>query len=251
MKYKIDAIIPCAGNNKRMNTKLPKALLKINGEHSLNHQLRLLNNYVANFYIIINNKPNEKMKYIKRIEKKYLKNINFVTSQAGNGDGRAILDGLNKIYKYKKKSSNVFICWGDVYFKNNYLFQKFKDYFCNKIKIKTIMVPLKSKNNPYVTFVPDKNDRIKNVLFQRRNQFVDYGYQDLGIFFINNNLIRKILAIMSKKIKKNQELNFLDSIKIMYKKKKYIDQYVLDFDPQTYSYNKINELNNARYHAKK
>ena len=69
MKYKIDAIIPCAGNNKRMNTKLPKALLKINGEHSLNHQLRLLNNYVANFYIIINNKPNEKMKYIKRIER--------------------------------------------------------------------------------------------------------------------------------------------------------------------------------------
>ena len=49
---------------------------------------------------------------------------------------------------------------GDVYFKNNYLFQNLK-FFCNKIKKKTIMVPLKSKNNPYVTFVPDKNDRIK------------------------------------------------------------------------------------------
>ena len=87
MKYKIDAIIPCAGNNKRMHTKLPKALLKINGEHSLNRQLCLLSNYIDKFYIIINNRPNEKKKYIKRIHKKYLHNVIFVTSKAGSGDG--------------------------------------------------------------------------------------------------------------------------------------------------------------------
>ena len=251
MKHKIDAIIPCAGNNKRMHTKLPKALLKINGEHSLNHQLYLLKNYIDKFYIIINDRPNEEIKYIKRIDKKYLNNIIFVTSQAGSGDGRAILDGLNAIYKCRKKLSNIFICWGDIYFKNDFLFKKLKDYFSNNIKVKTIMTPLKLIRNPYVTFVPDKNGNIKNVLFQRRNQFVDYGYQDLGIFFINYNFIRKILIIMSKKIKNNHELNFLDCINIMYKKKKFIHPYVLNFNPQTYSFNKINELNNARYHAKK
>ena len=127
MKYKIDAIIPCAGNNKRMHTKLPKALLKINGEHSLNRQLYILSNYIDKFYIIINNRPNEKKKYIKRIHKKYLDNVIFVTSKAGSGDGRAILDGLNKIYIFKKKFSNIFICWGDVYFKNDNLFKKLND----------------------------------------------------------------------------------------------------------------------------
>ena len=80
---------------------------------------------------------------------------------------------------------------------------------------------------------------------------MDYGYQDLGIFFINYNFIRKILENMSKKIKNNHELNFLDSINIMYKKKKFVNPYILNFNPQIYSFNKINELNNARYHAKK
>ena len=42
----------------------------------------------------------------------------------------------------------------------------------------------------------------------------------------------------------------MDTIEIIYKKRKFIKTYVLNFDPETYSFNKANELNNIRYHAK-
>ena len=105
--------------------------------------------------------------------------------------------------------------------------------------------------NPYVSFVFDYKNNMKTVLFQRRNQFVDKGYQDLGIFIINQNFIQKLLINMKENIYENEELNFLDSIKIMYNVKKYAKPLILNFDPETYSFNKINELNITRYHAKK
>ncbi len=251
MKNKIDAIIPCAGNSKRMQTKLPKALLKVNGESSINNQLKILNKFIDNFYIIINENLNEEKKYIKRIETKYLKKITFISSKAGSGDGMAILDALNYINKTKNRQTNIFVCWGDVYFKNDNIIKIFKDYFSNKKKLKTMLIPLKFKKNPYVSFIFDNNNNIKQVLFQRRNQFVDFGYQDLGIFLINKNFTHKILTTMNKNTNKNRELNFLDSIEKLYNNKKYIESYILKIDPETYSFNKINELNITRYHAKK
>lgn len=251
MKNKIDAIIPCAGNSKRMQTNLPKALLKVNGESSINNQLKLLNKFINNFYIIINENINEEKKYIMRIETKFLKKITFISSKAGSGDGMAILDALNYIKKTKNKQTNIFVCWGDVYFKNINIIKIFKDYFFNKNKIKTMLIPLKFKKNPYVSFVFDQNNNIKQVLFQRRNQFVDYGYQDLGIFLINKNFTHNILTKMKKNTDINKELNFLDSIQILYNNKKFIESYILKIDPETYSFNKINELNITRYHAKK
>jgi NDP-sugar pyrophosphorylase family protein len=251
MKNKIDAIIPCAGNSKRMQTSLPKALLKVNGESSLNNQLKLLNKYIDNFYIIINENFNEKDKYIKRIDKQFLRKITFISSKAGSGDGMAILDGLNYINISKNIQTNIFVCWGDVYFKNENIIKLFKDYFFSKKILKTMLIPLKFKKNPYVAFLFDRNSNVKKVLFQRRNQFVDFGYQDLGIFLINKNFTQKILTIMKKKTDKNIELNFLDSIERLYNNKKYIKPYILKIDPETYSFNKINELNIIRYHAKK
>lgn len=253
MKQKIDAIIPCAGNSKRMKVNLPKSLLKVNGESSLNHQLKILDKYINIFYIIINQNLNEKEKYIKRIDKKFIKRIRFVQSKAGSGDGMAILNGLDYINKHNinPNSNNIFICWGDIYFKNNKILNKLRVYFSGKINIKTILIPLRFKNNPYVSFIFDKKNNLKNVLFQRRNQFVDKGYQDLGVFIINNNFIHKLLIKMKNTSNENNELNFLDSIKQMYNNKKYAEALILNFDPETFSFNKINELNITRYHAKK
>ncbi len=251
MSFKIDAIIPCAGRNERMNTKLPKALLKINKESVINNQIRSLSNYIRNFFIIINENKDEKNKFLKRIDKKYHKKLFFIKSKPGSGDGMALLDGLLHINNNYNYTGNIFVCWGDIYFENKKIIQLFKNYYNNKILISSILIPLKYKKNPYVAFLIDKKNKINNVLFQRRNQFVDYGYQDLGFFIINNKKIMNILKYMKKNIKKNHELNFLDSVKILYKKKFYVKPFFLNFDPKTYSFNKLNELKSLRYYVKK
>ena len=136
MSNKIDAIIPCAGNSKRMNVNLPKALLKVNGESSLNHQLKLLDKFINFFYIIINQNINEREKYIKKIDKKFLKRIIFIQSKAGSGDGMAILNALEYMNDNKKNKNNIFICWGDIYFKNDKVLNLLRDYFFCKKNIK-------------------------------------------------------------------------------------------------------------------
>jgi len=249
MIKKINSIIPCAGSQIRMETKMPKSLLKINGEPSLNRLIKLLYNRINLFYLVISEKKNEKNLFLSKIEKKFHRKIRFITSLSGSGDGQAVLDAIIK-GKISHNINYTLLCWGDVYFKSaktvNFLFN-----YVEKNNIKNnFIVPLYERKNPYVAFIKDNNNIIHKVFFQRRKQYVDYGFQDLGFFLIKTNIIKKYLLKLKKINKTKKELNFLDLVKILYKNQLPIESITLNFSPDVYSFNILSELKRVRNNAK-
>jgi len=250
MEIKIPyAIIPCAGKAKRMGKiSIPKSLYNINGIPNLETLLIKLSKYCSRFVLAINEEDFIDNIYKKNLSKNLLSKIDFVPSVSGAGDGQAVLDCLNFISKKNLKNDYNLICWGDTYIQDVSIFK----FLTEKIGIlsEDFVVPINHVKKPYVAYLFNKKNKLSRVAFQRRGEFLNEGYTDLSIFFIKKN-VKNYLIEMKKNINlsnnnKLNELNFLDLINFMYKKR--ISMATITIDVNTYinSFNTVKEALNLQ-----
>ena len=250
MEIKIPfGIIPCAGEAKRMgNINMPKSLYHINGIPTLQTLLIKLSQFCSRFVLAINETDFINNIYKQSLSEELLSKIDFVPSVSGAGDGQAILDCLNFISNKNLKNDYNLICWGDSYIKDASIFK----FLIKKISSlnEDFVVPINHVKNPYVTYLFSKKNKLSRVAFQRRGEFLNEGYTDLSVFFIKMN-IKDYLIEMKKNqnlITKNKvnELNFLDLVNFMYKKR--ISMATINIDSNTYisSFNTVKEALNLK-----
>ena len=242
------AIIPCAGRASRMgDIKLPKALSNIRGKPALHHLLESLDDYFSSYFIPINGDDYEKEVFQKNLPSKFIKKINFIKSIPGSGDGQAVLDAMSD-KSFNKNASQVFVCWGDIYInKDNFIQSLISEAESHKT-IESMLIPLRKTINPYVAYLFDDKKRISRVAFTRRGEIIEKGLTDLSMFFINPSLIYDSLFELKKlgsNIKVNKdienELNFLDLIEFLYKKKNPVTYFEPNTEEAIFSFNTLIE----------
>ena len=191
------AIIPCAGNGKRMgDIDVPKSLYKIEGKPALVDILKKLDSYFSSFYIPISNKTGFESLFRDAIPYKYLKKINFVQSLSGSGDGQAVLDAL-KIINKGSISGHVFVCWGDIYIRDTSVIKSLVIEVEGKFA-EDLIIPTRKVKNPYVRYFPDNKNNLIKVALSRRGQFHDKGLTDLSVFFIKPAPVQEYLTILKE-----------------------------------------------------
>ena len=247
------AIIPCAGHGSRMGKKKSiKSLEVIAGKTILEHLITILSDYVDYFFIPISHDSFRNEIFKKKLPKNLLKKILFVKSVAGSGDGQAVLDSLRIINEKYKKNNHVLVCWGDTYILNKsfvvYCYENL-----NKYSRYILTFPSALVKNPYVGFLRDNKGKIMKAIFTKRGDRIMNCEKDFSIFFIKPKNIQQELELMKKKLLKSDgtlfsykgELNFLDLIYWLYRKK--INIKAFEYNLQNYnnpvvSFNSLNEL---------
>ena len=241
------AIIPCAGQAKRMGQlDLPKSLIEIKGKPVLLHLLEKLSKFFDIFYIPINIK--DKHHYLSHIPKNFLKKIVLIDSEPGTGDGQAVLDALYKI-DAKEIMNDIMVCWGDTILSQDDLI----NLLVNLKFSEPLVIPVHLTKNPYVAYLENDLGVPKRVAFQRRGEVYDEGKTDISLFLIKAEEIKNNLIQLKQKNREmkddvvsslNSELNFLDLVEHLYlvsNPAKFLD---IDFNNDIYSFNTMEELGN-------
>ena len=192
---KFDLIILSGGKGTRVSRytkKIPKCLIKINGQPFLFHQLKyLLKNNIKNIIICTGYLNNQINLYLK----KNISNINVKTLSDGNtplGTGGAIINAL----KFMKK--NFFILYGD----------SFLNFDLNLLR----------NNNNLATMAIYKNKNrydksnikllgLKKIKYYKANHKKNLIYIDYGVSYLNKQVFKEFL-----KKKKFQLPDFFENI---------------------------------------
>lgn len=233
-----DFCIVVGGINKRMNINYPKCLVEIdNVENILTHIIKNIINYANNIYICANNYyKNEfidkKNKYLilNNVKIKFLF-FNSIDKKQNypNGNGETIYQLLTTI---NNLSDKLFIMWGDILIKNNKIIEEMYNY--DYLYKSDIIIPVKYEKEPYA-YLELYNNKVKCVNY-KKNKSVDYGYHDQCIFLCNTSIILdKLKYIINNN--NNNEINFLDIIKLLSN----VNYFITDYEIK--SYNNKNELN--------
>tara|TARA_Y100001970_G_scaffold219769_1_gene269767 strand:+ start:56675 stop:57433 length:759 start_codon:yes stop_codon:yes gene_type:complete len=239
------AIIPCAGQAKRMGKiDVPKSLVEIKGKPALLHLLETLNCSFDIFYIPINIK--HKDHYLSCLPKNLLKKINLIDSEPGSGDGQAVLDALNAI-DLKKIRNEIMVCWGDTVLQRDSLINKLLTLKFSE----PLLIPVYLTKDPYVTYLENDLGIPERVAFKRRGEMLDEGKTDISLFLIKAKEIKKTLTeLKNNKLKNNTisnintELNFLDIVEHLYSINNPARTFEIDFYEDVYSFNTMEELGN-------
>ena len=109
MKEKLSAIITAAGQGKRLNPDVPKALIIINGKPLIYWIIKKINNKVSKIYIIVSKKNSKEIKKtLKILFPELNKIIKYVIQKKTNGTA----DAINLTKKYIKTKFLITI-WCD------------------------------------------------------------------------------------------------------------------------------------------
>jgi len=239
------AIIPCAGQAKRMGKiDVPKSLVEIKGKPALLYLLETLNRSFDIFYIPINIK--HKDHYLSCIPKNLLKKINLIDSEPGSGDGQAVLDALNAI-DLKGIRNEIMVFWGDTVLQQDSLINKLLTLKFSE----PLLIPVYLTKDPYVAYLENDLGIPERVAFKRRGEMLDEGKTDISLFLIKAKEIKKTLTqLKNNKIKNisisniNTELNFLDIVEHLYSINNPARTFEIDFYEEVYSFNTMEELGN-------
>lgn len=212
-------IIPCAGKSSRFNSMIPKPLVKINGEVSLN----ILLSVVVTLFdqIIIPIPPGSDMLKLfeSSIDNMYLEKVKLVESKPGIGDGGAILDGMKHL---QTQEDHFFVCWGDTYIVNKSIFIDLEQFAQSDDHNSFAYIPLVYLNNPYVRYILDENNFILDTQQSIDGYSLKSGYADQSIFMLSKN-IDKFLKTSSSTVTSStldsSEISLLRSFKFMASKK--------------------------------
>ena len=239
------AIIPCAGQAKRMGeVNLPKSLIEIKGKPVLLHLLERLSDLFDIFYIPIN--ISHKKLYLNFIPEILLQRIKLIESEPGSGDGQAVLDALNALDP-KKVMNEVMVCWGDTFLKEGNLVNSLLDLKFDE----PLLIPVYLTKDPYVSYLENDLGVPKRVAFTRRGEIYEEGKTDISLFFIKADVTKdNLIQLKKSKILKddlssqNLELNFLDIIEHLYLQDNPAKIIEIDFNDDVYSFNTLEELDN-------
>ena len=170
IKRKITAIILCGGKGSRLRpltNKIPKPLIKINGEEILSYIIKHILSYNIDNSLILTGYKQEKIKTF--IKKKFKKNKNLNILDTGIDT-----DIIRRIQKGEKYYNDyLLICYGDTLVDLNINFL-LKEHFGNKANI-TISIYNPKINYGIVTM--DKSNNLISFLEKPNlNHWINIGF---------------------------------------------------------------------------
>lgn len=243
-----DLIIIAAGNGTRMgNIHVPKALIDINGIPNLENTLNKIDGMFRNIYVVGNNKNIDMFdvfvgKYIHCNQ--FSGNIKTISIDSGKGDGHAVMAAMTIIGE--ELADKFFVLWGDAYISHPEIFEECMKYDKTH-DIKPMLIPVVKEDNPYVTFLVDKDMRCMSVDFSKRGEKHDNGFHDQCIFLCCKTCLENSLDVLDAAYFKNGryitdsgELTFLYLVHYFYNIEYAATAIVTDY-PQ-FSYNTMDEV---------
>jgi bifunctional N-acetylglucosamine-1-phosphate-uridyltransferase/glucosamine-1-phosphate-acetyltransferase GlmU-like protein len=244
--------IIAAGNSKRMGG-IPKALSFVDGIPNLENTIKKSHIFFDKIFVFCNSTHKEDFEHvIKNTEKKYgldANKINLIVIVSGRGCGHAVLESMSQLISYRL--SELYICWGDVFFENDDIFE---ELISKKIDRFPLIMPVVYENNPYVWMEHD-NSKIICANFSKRGEITEAGLHDQSLFKIDFFRIFNALATMDSCLDKkgiynnqNKEMIFLDVLCYLNNTKRPASLY--ETKHRTFGYNTETELDELNEYLK-
>lgn len=235
----MDLIIIAAGENSRMNG-IDKGNVLINGKSNIENTVELALQNVDMVHIICNSKNYQEYG---RIFLDYSK-VRVYQIDSGLGDGHAILTALDKV---DYNGQDLMICWCDVYFKDDKIFNELK-----QIQVtyrNPMIIPVIEEKDPYVWFMCDGKLLVNCAMFSKHGELTPKGYHDQSIFLIKADAIYSYLTEMHSVLLRNGkyqtgELNFLNICHLLFNSGCPAKLHVTN--NKTYPYNTLEQLKQIR-----
>jgi bifunctional UDP-N-acetylglucosamine pyrophosphorylase/glucosamine-1-phosphate N-acetyltransferase len=209
VKNSICAVIPAAGEGRRLGHSLPKILVPVTPEKTvweiLHGKLSVL---VDHTHVILSDKGS------RLFQRKFpftgaAKNVSTSIQQAPRGMGDAIFGA----YEHWKNFNHILIIWGDQVNVSPQTLQSVIQSQKDSLE-ETLTLPINMVSNPYVQYDFNKDhSALLNIRQSREGDICDKkGFADVGVFCLStNSLMKSWQKYLQKPILGEQtgEINFL------------------------------------------
>lgn len=194
----IYGLIISAGNQKRFDSKKPKALLDTpTGETLLELNMTNMHEVCDLVYVVCSTQ-----------NQSWFDTPDKIVIESGKGCGDAVMKALQQLPLQPRDT--VFIQWGDSYQKVS-LYRLLLEAYIGKF-----LIPCQREDNPYVCIVPER--RGVEVYFSKYGETCPSGYHDLSLFYGNAMELLSYLEEFRDLIEKDgnyihkhgNEMQFLD-----------------------------------------
>jgi bifunctional N-acetylglucosamine-1-phosphate-uridyltransferase/glucosamine-1-phosphate-acetyltransferase GlmU-like protein len=207
-----------------MRSNLPKALHLVDGTPNVVRNSKM----VDDFRVVINHCDVD-------VFLEYFSRDKLVEIESGLGSGHAIMQ--------LELEENDIIIWGDAVIVNPLIIKELSE-----TDSKTLKIPLKKVDNPYVNFCVDEQFSIHEVMFSKYNEHSSKGYQDCCIFKVPYQFVRYLRALhnaiwKSRYITESEEFEFLYIAHYLNNVGNPAKGYLTEYPNAIYSYNTVEELN--------
>jgi hypothetical protein len=190
----------------------------INGKISLNVLLSALDSSFDQIIIPIPPGADMLNRFETALDNKYLEKVQLVASVPGQGDGGAILDGMEYL---QTKEKHFFVCWGDTFIINKTIFSDLLKFALSDSLMSYAYIPLVYLDNPYVSYTLDNEKFILDAQQSIDGHTFQAGFADQSIFMLSKD-IKKFLQTSSlnitSSVKGASEISLLRSFKTLVSK---------------------------------
>lgn len=227
-----DLYIIAAGKGSRMNSDIPKALMKIGNEINVLRTIRIAEPHFDRIIVVAHSSVKEHWEKLNLSSNTIIKYLDTMY-----GDGDAVLESLEEDTKFAT------IIWGDAVLLNDFYFN-----ILNEIDIEFGIIPVVYDEAPYVKICVNENEKVSSALFSKYNEVDGPGYHDQCIFTFGADILKFALKVLKHALwKENKymttggELSLLHTFHYLYNTNYHLD--ILQFDKEIVkSYNTKEEL---------
>ncbi|MFW6002122.1 MAG: NTP transferase domain-containing protein [archaeon] len=222
----MNAIILAAGNQTRFKDDKPKGLMPINGKTIIDINIERLSEFVDKILIVTSYTNSQHFSHLKE----QYDNVEIIKVEAGGGTGMSLALAKEEILQHD--SRNYVLLWSDAMNCYPVILEDFKAMPDN-----IFVAPVVYEEDPYVDFIPDVDNTIKDIKFKKLEEEVsEKGLHDLSIFLVPRAHLKKVDHYMGEDFK--DDYNFL-----------YLYKYYSKFKQQSLikAYFNINDLSFNTY----
>ena len=168
----MNAIILAAGSQVRFDTQTPKGLMPINGVPIIELNIRILSDYVEAIFVVASNDNYSRFKYL---EERYAQ-VEVIQIEAGGGTAVS----LTRAKKEDILVDDFVLLWSDAL---NCYHSILDDFYY--VEEDTFVVPVVKEKDPYVQFIPNKDNSISKIKFKKLGEKTSkVGLHDLSVFYV-------------------------------------------------------------------
>lgn len=244
-----DLYIVAAGNGSRMNTEVPKALVRITGEPTLTTTLQQISCKFRKTFVITSVRAQtawkEYFEHLQEVHPELAPHIVNLPIQSGLGDGHATMQGFLSAEQSGdcELSQDVVVAWGDVFFTHEQII----DELLAIVPSGSGLLPAIYERNPYVSLLV--NDRMQCISadFSKFDENRHSGYHDQSVFRFSRRRVLASLRTLHDALWKgwrymtpNGELSLLYSLHQLYNSGN--PAYVYETRHPTLSFNTVDEV---------